>query len=82
MSKGSMYHVSRSPKRIGCLPHQCRSWCLSLVVGVATVSADLVVEAATPTIVSGDGHYLALTANGDLYSWGRNDLDNLGSEES
>ncbi len=35
-------------------------------------------EAAVPAIVSGDGHYLAVTEAGVLYSWGRNDFGQLG----
>ena len=57
---------------------QGRSLWQILIFGAAATVANLSVEAAAPAFVSGDGHYLALTDSGVLYSWGRNDFGQLG----
>src|SRR5688572_13975215 len=74
-----MFHLKNSPALIGSrllLPG--RSWWQVPALGAAIAVANLSIEAAAPVIVSGDGHYLALTDNGVLYSWGRNDFGQLG----
>jgi alpha-tubulin suppressor-like RCC1 family protein len=80
MSKQSMLQLSTSQALIDpmFLFARRRSLWRLLIIGVVAVIANLLVEAAVPTIVSGDGHYLALTDSGVLYSWGRNDFGQLG----
>jgi alpha-tubulin suppressor-like RCC1 family protein len=73
MSKQSMFHLWSSfliPRR--------RSLGRLLLTCCVIATTTLHVQTAVPALVSGDGHYLALTASGVLYSWGRNDFGQLG----
>lgn len=71
------HDASRAIKKS--VPARFRPLPLLLQLLIAAASSSTGLSAALPALISGDGHYLALTDQGDLYGWGRNDFGQLGS---